>query len=54
MVTDGEALPNLLKQTHQNILEVSGDGAYEMRACHAAIKVKRTVALIPPREGVAF
>ncbi|MFA0091615.1 transposase, partial [Vibrio sp. 10N.261.49.A11] len=50
-VTDGEVLPNLLKQTRRSILEVSGDGAYDTRACHAAIKIKRAVALIPPREG---
>ncbi|MEZ8170236.1 IS5 family transposase, partial [Vibrio sp. FF266] len=53
-VTDGEVLPNLLKQTRRSILEVSGDGAYDTRACHAAIKIKRAVALIPPREGAAF
>ncbi|CAK1951338.1 hypothetical protein VCRA2128O305_310023 [Vibrio crassostreae] len=48
-VTDGEVLPNLLKQTRRSILEVAGDGAYDTRACHAAIKIKRAVALIPPR-----
>ncbi len=48
-VTDGEVLPNLLKQTRRSILEVSGDGAYDTRACHAAIKTKRAVALIPPK-----
>ncbi len=53
-VTDGEVLPNLLKQTHRSILEVSGDGAYDTRACHAAIKIKGAIALIPPREGAAF
>ncbi|MEZ9183237.1 IS5 family transposase [Vibrio splendidus] len=53
-VTDGEVLPNLLKQTRRSILEVSGDGAYDTRACRAAIKMKRAVALIPPREGAAF
>ncbi|PMM88405.1 transposase, partial [Vibrio sp. 10N.261.46.E8] len=53
-VTDGEVLPNLLKQTRRSILEVSGDGAYDTRTCHAAIKMKRAVAFIPPREGAAF
>ena len=48
-VTDGEVLPNLLKQTRRSIHEVSGDGAYDTRACHDAIKIKRAVALIPPR-----
>ncbi|MFA0693141.1 transposase, partial [Vibrio splendidus] len=53
-VTDGEVLPNLLKQTRRSILEVSGDGAYDARACYDAIKIKRAVALIPPREEAAF
>ena len=33
---------------------MSGDGAYDTRACYAAIKIKRAVTLIPPREGAAF
>ncbi len=49
--TDGEVLPNLLKQTLRSILDVSGDGAYDTRACHAAIKIKRAIVL---REGAAF
>ncbi len=40
-VTDGEVLPNLLKQTRRSLLEVSGDGAHDTRAWHAAIKIKR-------------
>ncbi|ENM5915968.1 IS5 family transposase [Vibrio mimicus] len=53
-VSDAEVLPNLLKQTRRKILEISGDGAYDTRDCHAAIRIRRTVALIPPREGAAF
>lgn len=53
-VTDGEVLPNLLKQTRRKIIEVSGDGAYDTRHCHDAIRIKRAVPLIPPREGAAF
>ncbi|WP_305842989.1 IS5 family transposase [Photobacterium leiognathi] len=53
-VTDVEMLPNLLKQTHQKILEISGDGAYDTRDCHAEIRIRRAVALIPPREGATF
>ncbi|CAK2597507.1 hypothetical protein VCRA2126O85_150096 [Vibrio crassostreae] len=53
-VTDGEVLPNLLKQKRRSILEVSGDGAYDTRACHAAIKIKGAIALVPPRERAAF
>ena len=53
-VTDAEVLPNLLKQTRRKIIEVSGYGAYDTRSCHEAIRIKRAVPLIPPREGAAF
>ena len=53
-VTDAEVLPNLLKQTRRKIIEISGDGAYDTRHCHDAIRIKRAVPLIPPREGAAF
>jgi hypothetical protein len=53
-VTDAEVLPNLLKQTRRKIIKISGDGAYDTRSCHDAIRIKRTVPLIPPREGAAF
>ncbi len=32
-VSDGEALPNLLKKTRRRINEISGDGAYDTRLC---------------------
>ncbi|EHV9838727.1 transposase, partial [Vibrio vulnificus] len=32
----------------------SGDGAYDTRDCYDAIRFKRAVPLIPPREGAAF
>ena len=50
-VTDAEVLPNLLKQTRRKIIEISGDNT---RNCHDAIRIKRAVALIPPRQGAAF
>ncbi len=53
-VTDAEVLPSLPKQTRRRILEISGDSAYDTRHYHDAIRVKRTVPLIPPREGAAF
>ncbi|EJE8676207.1 IS5 family transposase [Vibrio parahaemolyticus] len=53
-VTDAEVLPNLLKQTRRKIIEISGDGAYDTRNCHDAIRSKRAIPLIPPREGAAF
>jgi hypothetical protein len=53
-VTDAEVFPNLLKQTRRKIIEISGDGAYDTRDCHDAIRIKRALSLIPPREGAAF
>ena len=53
-VTDAEVLPNLLKQTRRRIIEISGDGAYDTRRCHDAIRIKLAVPLIPPREGADF
>ena len=53
-ITDAEVLPNLLKQKRRKIIEISGDGAYDTRNCHDAIRSKRAVPLIPPREGAAF
>ncbi|HDZ3695600.1 TPA: IS5 family transposase [Vibrio cholerae] len=52
-VTDTEVFSNLLKQTRQRIIEISGDGAYDTRDCHDAIRFKRAVPHIPPREGAA-
>nr|WP_259345143.1 IS5 family transposase [Vibrio parahaemolyticus] len=44
-VTDAEVLPNLLKQARRKIIEISGDGAYDSRRCHDAIRVKLAVWL---------
>ena len=49
-VTGGEVLPNLPKQTHRSILEVSGDSADETRA----FKIKRAVALARQEKGQRF
>ncbi len=46
-VIDAEVLPNLLRQTRRKIIEVSGDGAYDTRKCHDAIRIKRAVPLNP-------
>ena len=51
MVTDGEVLPNLLKQTQRSLLEVSDDDVYDTRACHAAIKIEGAIALVPQEKG---
>ncbi len=53
-VSDGEALPNLLRQTRRRIVEISGDGAYDTRLCYEAILIKRAAPFIPPREDAAF
>lgn len=51
-VTDGEVLLNLLKQTSRSILDVSCDGAYDTRKCHAVIEIRGYIALIPLQEKV--
>lgn len=53
-VEDAELLPNQLKQTRRAVKEISGDGAYNTRECHRAIRVKKEIPLIPPREGATF
>ena len=53
-VSDGEVLPDLLKQTRRTINTVSADGAYDSQACYDAIYHKAAKALIPPRLGAAF
>lgn len=53
-MTDAEILPNLLKQIRRRIAEISGDGAYDTKDCYEAIRIKRAVALIPPRDEAAF
>lgn len=53
-VTDAEAFPYLLKQTRRKVIEISGDGAYDTRNCHDAIRIKRAVPLMPQRKGATF
>ena len=46
-------LPELLVQipVGEAIASVSGDGAYDTRACHAAINARNAQAVIPPRSN---
>ncbi|ATF09100.1 hypothetical protein BTN50_0573 [Candidatus Enterovibrio altilux] len=44
-VTDGEVLPNLLKQTHQKINEILSDSVYD------TVRIKRVASFIPLRKG---
>jgi Transposase DDE domain len=55
LLTDNEQLdrtllPHLLKQTEAEVKYVCGDGAYDFESCYRAIKEKKAVALIPPRQ----
>lgn len=50
-VSDGEAFPDLLKNTPDAVSQVSADGAYDQRRCYEAIKLRGAKATIPPRKG---
>lgn len=52
-VGDAPMLPELLDQipTDQPIDKVSADGAYDTRACHAAIAARSACAVIPARKN---
>lgn len=50
-VGDGEVLPELLAQVSELIAQVSADGSYDTRTCHAAIAERQARAAIPPREN---
>lgn len=50
-VTDSEAFPGLIRQTHKKIRAAAADGAYDTRLCHDELRCKKITALIPPRKG---
>ena len=52
-VGDAPMLPELLAQIppDEAVASVSADGAYDTRACHAAIAQKDAQAVIPPRKN---
>lgn len=52
-VGDAPMLPELLGQIppDEPIASVSGDGAYDTKACHAAIVARGAQAVIPPRKN---
>lgn len=52
-VGDAPMLPELLSQipADEPIASVSGDGAYDTKACHAAIAQRGAQAVIPPRKN---
>jgi hypothetical protein len=47
-VSDGEVLPDLIKDVSGPISQVSADGAYDQRACYDAINGRGARAAIPP------
>jgi hypothetical protein len=51
-VTDSEAFPGLIRQTHRKIRAASADGAYDTRLCHDELRRKKISALIPPQVRV--
>ena len=50
---DAPVLPSLLGQInpHEALLSVSGDGAYDTKACHEAIALRQAQAIIPVRKN---
>ena len=52
-VGDGPMLPKLLEQIspHEVIGSVTVDGAYDTRACHAAVATREATAVIPTRRN---
>jgi hypothetical protein len=50
-VHDSQVLPRLVKQISEKINQVSGDGAYDTKACYEAIGQRGANAAIPPRRN---
>ena len=52
-IADAPMLPHLLQQIppDEAIASVGGDGAYDTKACHAAIALRGAMAIIPPRKN---
>ncbi|CAH6385756.1 IS4 transposase (plasmid) [Pantoea agglomerans] len=53
-VTDAEAFPGLIGQTHRKIRVACADGAYDTKRCHDELRRKKIKALIPPRTGAGY
>ncbi|EBH8622206.1 IS5/IS1182 family transposase, partial [Salmonella enterica subsp. enterica serovar Urbana] len=53
-VTDSEAFPGLIRQTHRKIRSAAADGAYDTQLCHDELRHKKISALIPPRKGAGY
>ena len=53
-VTDSEAFPGLIRQTHRKLRAAAADGAYDTRLCHDELRRKKISTLIPPRRGAGY
>jgi hypothetical protein len=52
-VTDSEAFPGLIRQTHRKIRAAAADGAYDTRLCHDELRRKKSARLfLPEKEQV--
>jgi Transposase DDE domain len=52
--SDGQLLPDLLDQIDDPIVQVSGDGAYDHRACYDELMRRGANAVIPPRKDAVI
>jgi hypothetical protein len=52
-VTDSEAFPGLIRQTHRKIRAAAADGAYDTRLCHDELRRKNQRAY-SPRKGAGY
>lgn len=53
-ITDAQALPGLMSQTHRWIKKALADGAYDVRYCHDSLKRKKIKPVIPPHNGADY
>ena len=53
-VTDAEAFPGLIRQTHRKIRAACAEGAYDTKRCHDELRRKKIKALIPPRTRAGY
>ncbi len=54
-VTDSEAFPGLIRQTHRKIRAAAADGAYDTRLCHDELRRKKKKSarlFLPEKEQV--
>jgi hypothetical protein len=51
-VTDSEAFPGLIRQTHRKIRAAAADGAYDTRLCHDELRRKNQRLFLPEKEQV--